>query len=85
MSRNRRNFSPEFKFQAAMDCLTGRKRRVDVVREHQLSDSTLERWCQKVLKGGSRVFASRDQSILAEEERRIAELNLDRPPAGGPQ
>jgi transposase-like protein len=74
MSKRRRSFSPEFKFQVAMDCLTGQKRRVDLVREHQLSDSTLERWCQKVLEGGSRVFASSDQSILAEKERQIAEL-----------
>ena len=74
MSKKRRSFSPEFKFQVAMDCLTGRKRRVDLVREHQLSDSTLERWCQKVQDEGSRVFASSDQTILAEKERQIAEL-----------
>jgi transposase-like protein len=74
MSRKRRSFSAEFKFQVAMDCLTGRKRRVDLLREHQLSDSTLERWCQKVLERGPLVFASNDQSILAEKERQIAEL-----------
>jgi transposase-like protein len=74
MSKKRRSFSPEFKFQVAMDCLTGRKRRVELLREHQLSDSTLERWCQKVRENGSRVFAASDQSLLAEKERQIAEL-----------
>lgn len=74
MSRKRRSFSPEFKFQVAMDCLTGRKRRVDLLREHQISDSTLERWCQKVLERGPLVFASNDRSVLAEKERQIAEL-----------
>lgn len=74
MSGKRRSFSPEFKFQVAMDCLTGRKRRVDLLREHQLSDSTLERWCHKVLERGPQVFASDDRSMLAEKERQIAEL-----------
>jgi transposase len=73
-SKRRRTFSPEFKFRVAMDCLTGRKRRVDLLREHQLSDSTLERWCRKVKEDGSRVFASSDRSLLAEKERQIAEL-----------
>ena len=74
MTKKRRSFSPEFKFQVAMDLLTGRKRRVDLLREHQLSDSTLERWCQKVLERGPLVFSANDQSVLAEKERQIAEL-----------
>lgn len=74
MSSKRRSFTPEFKFQVAMDCLSGRKRRVDLLREHQLSDSTLERWCQKILERGPLVFASSDQTVLAEQERQIAEL-----------
>ena len=45
MPRKRRNFSPEVKFRVAMEFLTGQKRRVDILREVQLSDSTLVRWC----------------------------------------
>ena len=44
MGKRRRSFSPEFKFQVLMDLLTGRKRRVEILREHQLSDSPLG-WC----------------------------------------
>ena len=58
MGKARRSFSTEFKFQVVMDLLTGRKRRVEVVREHQLSDSTLERWCKQFQERGPRVFDS---------------------------
>ena len=71
MSKKRRKFSPEFKFQVVMDYLTGRKRRVEILREHRLNDSTLERWCQQLVERGSQVFAGRDPSVLAEQARRI--------------
>ena len=72
MGKARRSFSTEFKFQVVMDLLTGRKRRVEVVREHQLSDSTLERWCKQFEERGPRVFDS--DAKLGSEEDRIAEL-----------
>lgn len=72
MGKARRSFSTEFKFQVVMDLLTGRKRRVEVVREHQLSDSTLERWCKQFQERGPRVFDS--DAKLGSEEDRIAEL-----------
>jgi transposase len=74
MSKKRRTFTPEFKFQVAMEYLTGQKRRVEILREHELSDSTLERWCQRLRERGSQVFAAEDHSLLAEREQRIAEL-----------
>lgn len=40
MSRKRRDFAPELKFQVAMEYLSGQKRRIDVLREYELSDST---------------------------------------------
>ena len=72
MGKARRSFSTEFKFQVVMDLLTGRKRRVEVVREHQLSDSTLERWCKQFRERGPRVFDS--DAKLGSEEDRIADL-----------
>ena len=73
MGKRRRSFSPEFKFQVVMELLTGRKRRVEILREHQLSDSTLERWCKQFQERGSRIFERDDQGHSADEER-IAEL-----------
>ena len=74
MGKKRRSFTAEFKFQVAMECLTGQKRRVDLLREHQLSDSTLERWVQQLKERGPQVFAGEDQSTLAERDRKVAEL-----------
>ena len=74
MARKRRTFSPEFKFQVVMEFLTRHKRRVDILREYQLSDSTLERWCDQVRGRGPQIFAANDQSQLGEQARRIAEL-----------
>ena len=74
MSKKRRTFTPDFKFQVAMECLTGQKRRVEILREYELSDSTLERWCQQLKERGPQVFAASDHSLLAERERQIAEL-----------
>jgi transposase-like protein len=74
MARRRRTYSPEFKFKVAMEFLTRQKRRLDIVREYEISDSTLERWCEQVRERGPRVFAADDQSQVAEQARRIAEL-----------
>jgi len=38
MSKKRRTFTPDFKFQVAMECLTGQKRRVEILREYELTD-----------------------------------------------
>jgi transposase-like protein len=73
MGKTRRSFSPEFKFQVVMELLTGRKRRVEILREHQLSDSTLERWCQQFRERGPRIF-NRDDRGRSVDEERIAEL-----------
>jgi transposase len=73
MGKKRRSFSPEFKFQVVMELLTGRKRRVEILREHQLSDSTLERWCQQFEERGPRIFHREERGRSADEER-MAEL-----------
>jgi transposase len=74
MSKKRRDFAPEFKFQVAMEYLSGQKRRIDVLREYQLSDSTLERWCQQLTERGPQVFVAEDLTRLAQQEQRVAEL-----------
>jgi len=74
MSKQRRDFTPEFKFQVAMEYLSGQKRRIDILREYQLSDSTLERWYEQLKERGPQVYVAEDLSQLAEREERIAEL-----------
>ena len=72
MGKRRRTFTAEFKFGVVMELLTGQKRRVEICRQHGLSDSTLERWCQQFRERGPEVFAGDGHGDAAEE--RIAEL-----------
>ena len=74
MGKKRRSFTAEFKFQVAMEYLSGQKRRIDILREYQLSDSTLERWYEQLKERGPQVYVAEDLSQLAEREERIAEL-----------
>lgn len=74
MGKKRRSFTPEFKFRVVMELLTGRKRRAELLREHELSDSTLARWVERFQEHGPEVFAAQNHSALSERERRIAEL-----------
>ena len=73
MGKPRRQFSPELKFEVVMDLLTGRKRRVEILREHELSDSTLERWCTQFRERGPQVFVS-ESKLNSGEDERVAEL-----------
>ena len=72
MSKPRRAFSPEFKFQVVMDYLSGRKGRTETLREYEINDSTLERWCDILRQRGAAVFAA--DRVNSAEERRVAEL-----------
>jgi transposase len=72
MVKKRRTFTPEFKFEVVMEVVTGQKRPVEICRQHQLSDSTLERWCQRFRERGPDVFVGRCQGNS--EEERVAEL-----------
>jgi transposase len=73
MGKPRRVFAPEFKFQVVMDVLTGRKRRAEALREHQINESTLDGWVQKLQERGPSIFANEDHDTSAELAR-IAEL-----------
>ena len=74
MSRKRREYTAEFKFQVAMEYLTGKKGRAQILREYEISDSVLERWYRKVMEEGHEVFAANRGSGLRKNEKRIAEL-----------
>lgn len=82
MPRARRIFTPEFKFQVVMDYLTGRKGRTETLREYEINDSTLERWCKILQDRGPELFAggrpvSDEQKRIAELERLIGRLTVE--------
>jgi len=83
MGKKRRTFTPKFKFQVVMDLLTGQKRPVELCREHQLHDSTLNRWVQQFWERGPDIFtpdrrgSTADQARIAELERMIGRLTME--------
>jgi transposase len=74
MRRKQRTFAPEFKFQVVMEYLTGRKRRVEILREHELNDGTFDRWIKLFEEKGHQIFAGGEQRADSVQARRIAEL-----------
>lgn len=74
MRRKQRTFTPEFKFQVVMDYLTGKKRRVEILREHELNDGTLDRWIKLFQERGPQVFVAGEEGAEPAQAQRIAEL-----------
>jgi len=74
MKRKQRSFTPEFKVKRVVEYLTGAKRRVDIVREYQISDGTLDRWIHKFHDRAPIIFGAEDNSALVERDRKIADL-----------
>jgi len=72
MSKKSRDYTPEFKFQRVLQLLRGEKRVVQLCREYQVSEASLNRWRQQFLENGARAFIAPGQSSL--EQERIVEL-----------
>lgn len=83
MAKSRRAFSPEFKYKVVMEYLSGQKRRVEILREYELSDSTLERWYKQFQERAPQVFAAGvdwdpgEEKQIAELERIIGRLTVE--------
>jgi transposase-like protein len=82
MSRTRRNFSPAFKAEVALQALRGEKSQAALCREHNLSPDLICRWKQTVEEAAPQLFASAtdadaDQQRLVELERLVGQLTLE--------
>ena len=83
MSKKRRDFTPEFKLQCVLDLVSGRKRPVEICREHRISDSLLGRWKQQFTDEAPKIFESKHQANsasaqeIAELERLVGRLTLE--------
>jgi transposase-like protein len=74
MARKRRDYAPKFKFEVAMEYLSGKKGRAEILKEYDISDSTLERWYRQILDHGHELFMGQNGTALAEKEQEIAKL-----------
>ena len=73
--RKRREFSPQFKFDAVMELLTETKPPGQICRERDINDKLLYRWKQEFIERGPGMFAGQSQpDPTGELEGRIAEL-----------
>ena len=73
MFRKRRNFTAEFKLQCVLDLVIGRKRPVEICREHRISDWLLGRWRQEFADEAPKIFESKHQTNSASAQE-IAQL-----------
>ncbi|MCH8292353.1 transposase [Candidatus Poribacteria bacterium] len=83
MSKKRRTFTPEFKLQCVLDLISGRKRPVQIIREHNISDSLLARWRQQFTENAVVIFQPEQKrnntadTRIAELERLVGQLTLE--------
>lgn len=83
MSNKRRTFTSEFKLQCVLDLISGRKRPVEICREHSISDSLLARWRQQFSDNAVAIFESSQkrnntaETRIAELERLVGQLTLE--------
>jgi len=82
MAKQRRTFSPDFKFQLVLELLSDEKSAARLCREYQVSETSLSRWRQHFLKHGARVFdgnnaGSAQQKQIAELERMVGRLTME--------
>ena len=78
MSKKRRNFSPQFKFETVMESLRGEKSKAQICREQNITDSLLYRWEQEFIEKAPAVFTNGRQSAGSEAEQAAQVAELER-------
>jgi len=76
MSRKRRNYPPEFKFETVMEGLRGEKTVAQICRERDITESLYYKWRDTFLEQAPGVFADqrRKQDETDEKDAQIADL-----------
>ena len=70
----RRVHSREFKLEVARQVVSGEKHPAQVCREHNLSNSVMDRWRKEYEQRGEAAFTEKDLTEHEALERKIAEL-----------
>ena len=75
MSKRRRNYPPEFKFETVMEGLRGEKTIAQICRERNITDSLYYKWRDDFLERAPGIFADqRQQQVSDQKDARIADL-----------
>src|SRR5437763_13413699 len=70
----RRGHSREFKLEVVSQVVSGEKRPAQICREHNLSNSVLDRWRKEYEQRGEAAFTEKELTEHEALERKIAEL-----------
>lgn len=75
MTKKRRKYTPDYKFETVMESLRGEKSKAQICRDRNITESLLYRWQQDFLEKGPGLFADQQQSnLLGDKEAQIADL-----------
>ena len=85
MSKKRRNYPPEFKFETVMEGLRGEKTIAQICRERNITDSLYYKWRDDFLARAPGLFADQRQqqandqkdAQIADLERMVGKLTLE--------
>ena len=74
MSKKRRRFSAEFKFQVALEAAKGLKTLNELSSQYSVHSNQISGWKRELLEGGAAVFSSNSTRQLREQEALQTEL-----------
>ena len=74
MSKKRRRFSAEFKFQVALEAAKGLKTLNELSSQYGVHSNQISGWKRELLEGGATVFSSNSARQLREQEALQTEL-----------
>ena len=76
MTKKRRNYTAEFKFDTVMEAVRGEKSKAQICRDRDITESLLYRWQQEFVEKAPRLFAESGSTASQdrEKEEQIAEL-----------
>lgn len=74
MSKQRRRYSAEFKFQVALEAAQGQKTLSELASEHAVHPNQISQWKRDLLQEGASLFASQHGCQRREQEALQTEL-----------
>jgi transposase-like protein len=78
MSKQRRQFTPEFKVEVVLEGLRGEKSVAQLCREHDITDSLYYSWREQFLARAPTIFAEPAQQAQAEAAQEAHMADLER-------
>ncbi len=72
MTKSRKQYSPEFKFQVTLEALKSEEPLSEIARAYEVHPVTLSNWKQQFLEGGAEVFGGKEE--VKNYEKKVSDL-----------